>query len=231
MRVALVTDWLNQYGGAERVLEVLHDLYPTAPVYTSLYAPPVMPTAYRAWDIRTSFMQHLPLARTHHQAFLPLYPLAFEQFDFSGYDLVLSNASAFAHGVIAPPATTHVCYCLTPTRFLWQFGDYVKHEGLGWLARLLLPPLIARLRRFREHLERDMDPEPWTALEAPMVLLMSDLCDGLGLAETTPGPLIMVLHQETQFFKLSDVLRHPPQLLSYALSHQDEPEESKSYTT
>lgn len=148
MRVALVTDWLNQYGGAERVLEVLHDLYPTAPIYTSLYAPQAVPEAYRSWDIRTSFMQHLPLARTHHQAFLPFYPLAFERFDFSGYDLVLSNASAFAHGVVTPPETTHICYCLTPTRFLWQFYDYVKHEGLGWLARFLLPPLIARLRRW-----------------------------------------------------------------------------------
>jgi glycosyltransferase involved in cell wall biosynthesis len=144
--VALVHDWLNQYGGAERVLEVMHALFPAAPIYTSLYAPAALPAAYRAWDIRTSFMQRLPLAKRYHQPFMPLYPLAFEQFDLSDYDLVLSNKSGFCHGVITRPQTTHVCYCLTTTRFLWQFHDYARRERIGRLGRLLLPLFLAQAR-------------------------------------------------------------------------------------
>ncbi len=146
MRVAIVHDWLNQIGGAEGVLEVLHELYPQAPIYTSMYAPQIMPPHYRTWDIRTSFMQRLPGVTTHHQAFLPFYPLAFEQFDLSAYDLVISNASAFCKGVITRPGTVHLCYCLTPTRFLWAYPDYVAREGLGRLPRLFLPPFVSYLR-------------------------------------------------------------------------------------
>lgn len=146
MRVAIVHDWLNQMGGAEVVLEALHELYPDAPIYTSMYAPHLMPAKYRTWDIRTSFLQRLPGITTHHQAFLPLYPLAFEQFDLAGYDLVISNASAFCKGVITRPETVHLCYCLTPSRFLWAYQDYVRREGLGPLARALLPPFLNYLR-------------------------------------------------------------------------------------
>ncbi|HUT19273.1 MAG TPA: glycosyltransferase family 4 protein, partial [Anaerolineae bacterium] len=88
MRIALVHDWLNQMGGAEGVLENLVALFPSAPLYTSIYRPEVMPDRYRQWDIRTSWMDKLPLVKRHHQWFLPLYPLAFEALDLSGYDVV-----------------------------------------------------------------------------------------------------------------------------------------------
>jgi glycosyltransferase involved in cell wall biosynthesis len=146
MKVALVHDWLNQIGGAENVLENLVDLYPGSPVYTSIYASHLMPDAYRSWDIHTSFMQRLPGVARHHQAYLPLYPLAFEQFDLSGYDLVLSNKSGFCHGVITPPGTPHICYCLTPTRYLWMYDSYRQREGLGCLVDLALRPVLAWLR-------------------------------------------------------------------------------------
>jgi len=146
LKVAIVHDWLNQIGGAESVLEALVEMYPQAPIYTSIYWPQVMPEAYRSWDIRTSFMDRLPLVKKHHQPFLPLYPLAFEQFDLKGYDLVISNKSAFCHGVITAPETLHVCYCLTPTRFLWDYGGYVQREGLGQLAHWVLPPFLSYLR-------------------------------------------------------------------------------------
>lgn len=146
MKIALVHDWLNQIGGAENVLEALVALWPQAPVYTSMYGPDLMPESYRAWDIRTSFMQRLPGVTRHHQAYLPLYPLAFEQFDLSGYDLVVSNKSAFCHGVITPPETLHICYCLTPTRFLWMYDAYRQREGLGRLADAALRPVLAWLR-------------------------------------------------------------------------------------
>jgi glycosyltransferase involved in cell wall biosynthesis len=145
-RVALVASWLNQYGGAERVLEVLHGLFPTAPVFTSMYAPQAMPALYRSWDIRTTFMQRLPLVTRKHQLFLPLYPLAFQSLTINGYDLVLSNTSAFAHGVQTGSGIPHICYCLTPARFLWDYDGYVRREQLSRTARTILPPVIQRLR-------------------------------------------------------------------------------------
>ena len=148
MRIAIAFSWLNQYGGAERVLEVVHEMYPEAPIFTSIYWPEALPDFYRSWDIRTSFLNRLPLAQRHHQPFLPLYPLAFEQFDLRSYDLVLSIPSAFAHGVLTPPETRHICYCLTPARFLWDYETYVQREGLGRLARLILPLLISRQRQW-----------------------------------------------------------------------------------
>lgn len=145
-RVALVHDWLNQYGGAERVLEVLKALFPAAPVFTAMLWPDALPDAYRAWDIRTSFLDGWPLVKQHHQPFLPFYPAAFDSLDLTGYDLILSNKSAFCHGVRKPPGARHICYCLTPTRFVWDFDSYVAHEGRGRLARTVVPPLLGPLQ-------------------------------------------------------------------------------------
>jgi glycosyltransferase involved in cell wall biosynthesis len=91
-------------------------------------------------------MDKLPGVKRHHQPFLPLYPLAFESLDLGGYDVVLSNKSGFCHGVITPPETVHICYCLTPTRYVWRYHDYVQQEGIGRAARLLLAPILSRLR-------------------------------------------------------------------------------------
>jgi glycosyltransferase involved in cell wall biosynthesis len=146
MKVALAHDYLNQYGGAERVLEQQHDLYPDAPIYTSMYDPGVMPASYRSWDIRTSFMQRLPFVTKRHQAYLMAYPIAFESFDLSAYDVVISNSSAFCKGVVTGPSTMHVSYCLTPMRWVWRYRDYVDRERLGGLTRMMLPPLIHYLR-------------------------------------------------------------------------------------
>ena len=146
MKVAIVHDWLNQMGGAEAVLEALKELYPDAPIYTSIYHPRAMPDQYRQWEIRTSWLDRLPLIKTHHQPFLALYPLAFEGFDLRGYDLVISNKSAFCHGVITHPGTVHVCYCLTPTRFLWDYHNYIQHERISPLAGALLSPVLHNLR-------------------------------------------------------------------------------------
>ncbi len=148
MKVALVHDWLNQRGGAENVLEILVEMFPRAPIYTSIYWAGIMPPSYGQWAIHTSWLNRLPLIRTHHQPFLPLYPLAFQGFDLSGYDLILSNKSGFCHGVRTPAAAQHICYCLTPTRYLWDFRAYVAREGWGPFARLLVPPLLGPLRRW-----------------------------------------------------------------------------------
>lgn len=148
MKLAIVCSWLNQYGGAERVLEVVHDMYPQAPIYTSIYRPQALPERYRSWDIRPSFLNRLPLIRRFHQAYLPLYPLGFESLDLRGYDVVFSLTSAFGHGVITPAETRHVCYCLTPARFLWNYHSYIEREGLGRLARLGLAPFLKSLRQW-----------------------------------------------------------------------------------
>ena len=148
MPLALIHDWLNQLGGAEDVLEKLVALFPAAPVYTSMYWRAGMPAAYRQWPIRVSFMDRLPGVYRHHQPYLPLYPFAFERFDLAGFDLLLSNKSGFCHGVRPATGAVHVCYCLTPTRYVWGFDDYANREGLGGAARAALAPLLAWLRRW-----------------------------------------------------------------------------------
>ncbi|MDW8213086.1 MAG: glycosyltransferase [Roseiflexaceae bacterium] len=146
MRVALIHDYLNQYGGAERVLEALHDLFPTAPIYTSIYDPGAMPSACHTWDIRPSWMQRLPAWRRLFRAYVLLYPLAFESFDLSAYELLISSSSAFAKGVIPRPDAIHICYCHTPMRFAWRTSDYLAREGFGAARRAALMPALALLR-------------------------------------------------------------------------------------
>jgi len=147
MRLAIVHDWLNQIGGAEDVLETLVEMFPHAPIHTSIYWREGMPPAYRAWDIRTTWMDSLPGIYRHHQPYLPLYPLAFSRLDLSGYDLVLSNKSGFCHGV-QTGAAVHVCYCLAPTRYVWDFDGYAARESLPPALKAALRPIIGLLRRW-----------------------------------------------------------------------------------
>jgi glycosyltransferase involved in cell wall biosynthesis len=147
VRLALVHDWLNQMGGAEDVLEALVEMFPRAPIYASMYWREGMPPAYRAWDIRTTWMDHLPGIHRHHQPYLPLYPLAFSRLDLSGYDVVLSNKSGFCHGVRTGEAA-HVCYCLAPTRYAWDFDAYAAREAIPPALKAALRPLVALLRRW-----------------------------------------------------------------------------------
>lgn len=146
MRVALVHDYLNQAGGAEKVVEVFCRMFPEAPVYTSLYDPAAMPDFWRGVDVRTSFMQRLSPRLAIAKRLIMLYPSAFESFDFSGYDLVLSSCSTFSKGVVTHPGTLHLCYCHNSTRFAWMYHEYVAHEGIGALQRALLPVLVSRMR-------------------------------------------------------------------------------------
>jgi glycosyltransferase involved in cell wall biosynthesis len=157
LKVAIVHDWLNQIGGAEGVLEALVEMFPDAPIYTSMYWPEEMPAAYRSWDIRTTWMDHLPGIYRHHQPYLLLYPLAFGGLDLQGYDLVISNKSAFCLGVHTSPETRHVCYCLTPTRFVWDFGSYVDREGVGGSAQRLVRPFLGRLQHWERAAAQRVD--------------------------------------------------------------------------
>lgn len=148
MKVALVHDYLNQYGGAERVLDEMKRTWPDAPVFTSIYDPARMPARYRDWDIRTSWLNRIPYASRKHQALLPLLPQAFESFDLDGFDLVVSSSSGLAHGIIPGPGTTHVCYCHSPPRFLWSYHRYAERERLGRATRAFLSTQLVGLRQW-----------------------------------------------------------------------------------
>ncbi len=143
MKVALVYDRVNKWGGAERVLLALHELFPEAPLYTSVYNSQTAPWAKVFPKVITSFLQRLPLAKERHDFYAPLMPLAFESFDFSEYDLVISVTSEAAKGIITKPGTLHICYCLTPTRYLWSGYDFYFGDKF---AKRLATPVISYLR-------------------------------------------------------------------------------------
>ncbi len=148
MKVAIVHDYLNQYGGAERVLEEIKGTWPAAPVFTAIYDPRRMPARYREWDIRPSWLNRIPFASRKHQALLPLLPQAFEGFDLDSYDLIVSSSSGLAHGIIPGPRGTHVCYCHSPPRFLWSYHRYVERERLSRATRAFLATQLTWLRQW-----------------------------------------------------------------------------------
>lgn len=146
MKVALVHDYLVQNGGAERVLEVLAELFPTAPIYTLLYDKDLMQGRFQERVIKTSFLQRLPFARTRHRLFPPLMPLAIEQFNLSGYDVVISDSSSYAKGVITTPETLHICYMHTPMRYAWDdcqkyTSDFGFPKFIKWLVPFFMNPI------------------------------------------------------------------------------------------
>ena len=148
MKVALVHDYLTQYGGAERVLEALVSLYPDAPIFTLLHNPKELRGAFAGKDIRTSFLQHIPFAKTHHRFFPPLMPLAAESFDLSGFDLVISDSHGFAKGVITSPSAIHISFCHTPLRYAWDDSSYYisQYRAFPRIFKALAPVALSALR-------------------------------------------------------------------------------------
>lgn len=147
MRVALVHDYLNQYGGAERVLEAFTEIYPDAPIFTLIYDSKKMGDVFSEKKIYTSFLQRIPLAKSHHRIFPVLMPLAIEKFNLSDYDIVLSDSASFAKGLITRPETLHICYCHTPPRYAWDDSQrYIKEFGMFKLAKLFVPFFMNYIR-------------------------------------------------------------------------------------
>ncbi|PJC76065.1 glycosyltransferase family 4 protein [Candidatus Shapirobacteria bacterium CG_4_8_14_3_um_filter_39_11] len=139
MKVALVYDRVNKWGGAERVLLALHEIWSQAPLFTSVYNSKTAGWAKVFPKIIPSFLQKFPWAKTSHEIFSPLMPIAFESLDLSGYYLIISVTSEAAKGVLTSPHQLHLCYCLTPTRYLWSgYDDYFKTEKSRRLSRLLI---------------------------------------------------------------------------------------------
>lgn len=142
MKVALVYDRVNKWGGAERLLLTLHEIFPDAPLYTSVYNPKKASWA-DVFKVKTSFLQKLPFASLRHDIYATFMPIAFESFSFDEYDVVISVASEAAKGIITKPKTLHINYCLTPTRYLWSgYKEYFKNP----LFRAIAYPAVYYLR-------------------------------------------------------------------------------------
>jgi glycosyltransferase involved in cell wall biosynthesis len=141
VRVALVHDYLNQRGGAERVFAHFVHAWPQAPVYTALYDPAAVGDLVPQQRVRASYLNRIPLAHRFFRMLAPLYPRAFERFDFREYDTIVSSTTAWAKGVIVPPGAVHVCYINTVSRFAFAYDAYVGGFGMGAIAR----PMVKRL--------------------------------------------------------------------------------------
>lgn len=144
MKVALVYDRINKWGGAERVLLALHKLFPKAPVFTSVYHPKQADWA-NDFEVKSSFLQQFPHVVRNHELYPFLMPIAFERFSFKEYDLVISLTSEAAKGIITQPGTKHICYCLTPTRYLWSgYSEYFQDRALRFFSK----PVVSYLKKW-----------------------------------------------------------------------------------
>ena len=144
-KIAVIHDWLVTYAGAERVLEQILDLVPHADLFSVI---DFLPSHQRGFiqdkPVNTSFIQKLPFAKTKYRNYLPLMPLAVEQFDLSSYDIIISSSHAVAKGVLTGPDQTHICYCHSPMRYIWDLQHQYLEESrletgiMSWVARYLL---------------------------------------------------------------------------------------------
>jgi glycosyltransferase involved in cell wall biosynthesis len=145
MKVAIIHYWLVGMRGGEKVIEALCEMYPQADIFTHVYVPEMVSDRIRRHRIIPTFINSLPRAARMYKTYLPLMPLALEQLDLRGYDLIISSESGPAKGIIAPSDALHVCYCHTPMRYIWNmYHDY--RSGAGRVARLMMPPLTHFLR-------------------------------------------------------------------------------------
>ncbi|MBI4235706.1 glycosyltransferase [Candidatus Peregrinibacteria bacterium] len=145
-KIALVFDWMTNPGGAEKVNKVLHQIFPQSPIYTSIYNPKKV-TGFEDAAITTSFIQNLPLAKTKHQYYLGLMPYAYEAFDLSSFDIVISSSHSCAKGIITKPETMHVCYCHTPMRYAWDnWHSYIKQYKMNPILKYFGKKRMHKLR-------------------------------------------------------------------------------------
>jgi glycosyltransferase involved in cell wall biosynthesis len=145
VKVAIIHYWLVGMRGGEKVIEALCEMYPQADIFTHVYVPEMVSDTIRAHRIIPTFINSLPRASRMYKTYLPLMPLALEQLDLRGYDLVISSESGPAKGIIPSSNALHVCYCHTPMRYIWNmYHDY--RSSAGRVARLMMPTLSHYLR-------------------------------------------------------------------------------------
>ncbi len=149
MRVALIHDWLTGMRGGEKALEVFCEMFPAADLFTLVHLPGTTSAIIERRRVKRSPIQWLPFAGRLYRQYLPLFPIAVEQFDLDGYDLVISTSHCAAKSVVVTGRTRHLCYCLTPMRYAWdQFDAYFGPERVGRLGSQLLRPVLASLARW-----------------------------------------------------------------------------------
>jgi glycosyltransferase involved in cell wall biosynthesis len=147
MRVAIIHYWLVTMRGGEKVLESLCRMFPDADIFTHAYAPEAVSATIRRHNVRTSFIGKLPRPAKYYKSYLPLMPMALEQLDLRGYDLIISSESGPAKGIVPPPGAIHVCYCHSPMRYIWNmYHDY--RDRAGPLKRLAMAPLAHYIRNW-----------------------------------------------------------------------------------
>ena len=144
-RIALAHDYFIQMGGAERVAEELHSIFPTASMFTTVDRRQQLPFDLDKRNVRTSWMQRLPVNVKNHRNYFLLFPLAVESFDLSDFDLIISSSSGYAKGLRKKKGAIHVNYCHTPMRWVWRYEDYAAREQFGGLKRKVLPLLLENL--------------------------------------------------------------------------------------
>lgn len=148
MKVAIVHEYLTALGGAEKVMFSILNLFPDADIYTSIYNPKAIKVPAKN-KVYVSFLQKLPFAQTKRQLYLALMPKAFESFDFSGYDLVISDSHSFAKGIRVPKNIMHICYCHTPTRYLWlDTQKHIEESRYNPLVKKIIPALVEGLKEW-----------------------------------------------------------------------------------
>jgi glycosyltransferase involved in cell wall biosynthesis len=157
-RIALVHDWLTGMRGGEKALEVLCERFPQAELFTLIHVPGTVSPTIEGRRVHTSFIQRLPLSRRLYRYYLPLFPIAVEQFNLDAFDLVLSVSHCCVKSVITPARGRHLCYCLTPMRYAWdQFDAYFGPERIGRGGSWLLRQAMARLARWDQETARRVD--------------------------------------------------------------------------
>ena len=147
-KIAIVHDWLTSSRGAERCLEVFCELFPDADLFSLLHSPGTVSSTIERMKIRTSFIQHFPLAKRFYRYYLPFFPMAIERFDFRGYDLILSSSHCVSKGAMRPPGALHLSYTYTPMRYAWDLYDAYFGSRFGALRHFITRRIMAHLRQW-----------------------------------------------------------------------------------
>lgn len=156
-KLALVHDYFIQMGGAERVAEELHSMFPASPMFTTVDLRRRLPENLKNSKVCTSWMQHLPINLKNYRKYFLVYPFAVESLDLSSYDLILSSSTGFAKGVKKRASAVHINYCHAPMRWVWRYEDYAAREAFDALKRKTLPFLLAGLKRWDLRAARQPD--------------------------------------------------------------------------
>jgi len=157
MKLTIVHDFLNQFGGAERVVGYFLKIFPHTPVYTSIYFPEDTFSTFKNERIETTFMQRIPGIRKRFKRYFFLYPFAFKSIKLKDYEMVLGSSSSYSHFVKKPGNAIHINYCYTPPRFLWETESYLEGEKISRSLSLLMSPVISILRKMDRRQSKNID--------------------------------------------------------------------------